>query len=92
LQVSEVLGYLLYNYILWKNLDGQYMASRISKLINKQTEKLKMLLSGYNKVVSVDDCITWEDVTNLASPFWLKEENLESVVPKSIRLQAINML
>jgi len=59
---------------LWENLDGQYMASRISKFINKQTEKLKMLLSDYNKVVSVDDWITWEDVTNLAHHFGLKRK------------------
>ena len=74
------------------NLDGQYMASRISRLINKQTEKLKVLLNNYNKLVGADDCITWEDVTNLESSFWLQDDNLQSVVPKSIRLQAINLL
>ena len=67
------------------------MASRISRLINKQTEKLKALLSEYNKLVSADDCIAWEDVTNLASSFWLQDDNLQSVVPRSIQLQAINL-
>lgn len=46
-------------------VDGQYMASRISKLVNKQTDRLKKLISDYNKIASASNSVTWEEVTNL---------------------------
>ena len=73
-------------------VDGQYTASRISKLINKQTDKLKKLISDYNKGIRASNVVTWEHVTNLESSFWINANDVEPVIPRPLKLQAINTL
>ena len=73
-------------------VDGQYMASRISKLINKQTDRLKKLISDYNKITRASNSVTWEEVTNLESSFWINTNDVEPVIPRPLKLQAINTL
>lgn len=70
-------------------LDGQYMASRISKGIQRETQKLKRLLHNYNQLVSKH--LSWKDVTDLSSTIWNPiDSNDSSLPPRSIRLAAIN--
>ena len=73
-------------------IDGQYMASRISRLINKQTDRLKKLMSAYNKAAEASNSVTWEVVTNLESSFWVNANDAEPVIPRPLQLQAINTL
>ena len=47
------------------------MASRIAKHITKQTENLKRLLNSYNKIVGQDNAVSFDEITNLGSSFWL---------------------
>ena len=73
-------------------IDGQYMASRISRLITKQTDRLKKLISAYNKAAEASNSVTWEEVTNLESSFWVNVNDAEPVIPRPLKLQAINTL
>ena len=70
-------------------IDGQYMASRISRLINKQTDRLKKLISAS---AEASNSVTWEEVTNLESSFWVNANDAEPVIPRPLKLQAINTL
>lgn len=75
--------------------DGQYMATRISRAIQKETQKLSKLLAQYNSFDGRDhDEVTWSQVTDLSSSIWaddgIETENQE--VPRNIRLTAINAL
>ena len=72
-------------------LDGLYMASRIAKQITKQTGNLKKLLVAYNEVAG-SDTVSWDQVTNLESSFWLSADQQEPLIPRSLRLQAITLL
>jgi len=69
--------------------DGQYMASRISRGIQQETQKLKTLLHKYNLLVS--DHLSWKDVTDLSSSIWnpTDDDNI-TLPPRSIRLAAID--
>jgi len=75
-----ILTYLVY-------IDGQYMASRISRSITKQTasidERVQYSSSGQ---------VSWEQVTDLSSSFWFGNDNSELAIPRTVRLQAINSL
>ena len=69
--------------------DGQYMASRISRGIQRETQKLKRLLHNYNQLVS--EQLSWKDVTDLSSSIWNPtDDNNISLPPRSIRLAAID--
>ena len=69
--------------------DGQYMASRISRGIQRETQKLKRLLHNYNQLVS--EQLSWKDVTDLSSSIWNPTDgNNISLPPRSIRLAAID--
>ena len=73
--------------------EGHNMASRLSRSISAESKKLKSLLAEYNSIVSPEDQLSWEDVTNMSSSIWLtplQEDNLP--VPRSVRLAAIDAL
>ena len=78
------------HYSVLHNLsDGQYMASRISRGIQRETQKLKKLLHKYNQLVS--DHLSWKDVTDLSSSTWNPADgNNITLPPRSIRLAAID--
>ena len=81
------------HYSMLRNLsDGQYMAimaSRISRSIQRKTQKLKRLLHKYNQLVS--DHLSWKDVTDLSSSTWNPADgNNITLPPRSIRLAAID--
>jgi len=67
------------------------MASRISKQITKQTGQLKKLMVAYNELAATCnfDAVSWDEVTNLESSFWLSADQQEPLIPRSLRLQAI---
>ena len=70
--------------------DGQYLASRLSQSITKETSKLKNLLSQYHNLVPEDERLEWADVTNLSSDFWYRDTFQHSIqVPRQIKLKAI---
>lgn len=61
------------------------MASRLSRSISTESKKLRSLLVEYNSIVSPEDQLSWEDVTNMSSTIWLtpiQEDNLP--VPRSV--------
>lgn len=65
------------------------MASRISRGIQWETQKLKRLLHNYNQLVS--EQLSWKDVTDLSSSIWNPTDgNNISLPPRSIRLAAID--
>ena len=65
------------------------MASRISRGIQWETQKLKRLLHNYNQLVS--EQFSWKDVTDLSSSIWNPSDgNNISLPPRSIRLAAID--
>ncbi len=74
-------------------IDGQYLASRLSKTINSLSSKLKQLLKDYNSFpsVSVTDSWSWSGIItnfrnfNLIEDFGTNNEN----IPKKIQLDAI---
>ena len=69
------------------------MASRLSRSISAESKKLRSLLAEYNSIVSAEDQLSWEDVTNMSLSIWLTplhEDNLP--VPRSVRLAAIDAL
>lgn len=68
------------------------MASRISRSITKQTAKMKALMNEFNTLVPANENISWEQVTDLSSSFWLGNDNSELAIPRTVRLQAINSL
>jgi len=68
------------------------MASRIAKQITKQTGQLKKLMIAYNEVAGNCDAVSWDEVTNLESSFWLSADQQEPLIPRPLRLQAIALL
>jgi len=48
-----ILTYLVY-------IDGQYMASRISRSITKQTAKMKALMNEFHTLVPANENVSWE--------------------------------
>lgn len=75
--------------------EGHSMATRLCRLITTDSKKLRSLLIEYNSVVTPEEQLSWEDVTNLSSSVWLSplpddESYLE--VPRSVRINAINAL
>ena len=87
LQHTVLLCYVIF-YVC--NLtDGQYMASRISKGIQRETQQLKRLLTNYNQLVPKH--LSWKDATDLSSSIWNPiDSNDTSLPPRSIRLAAID--
>jgi len=75
---------------IFYNADGQYMASRISRFITKQTAKLKALMNKFNAIIPANESVSWEQITDLSSSFWLGKDGIEGDVHRSVRLQAIN--
>ena len=51
--------------------EGHSMATRLCRLITTDTKKLRSLLIEYNSVVTPEQQLSWEDVTNLSSSVWL---------------------
>lgn len=70
------------------------MASRLSRSITADSKKLRSVLTEYNNVVSLEEQLSWEDVTNLTSSVRLSPLPGDSCpqVPRSIRISAINAL
>jgi len=66
-------------------IDGQFMASRISKQITKQTGQLKKLMVTYNELAATCNCdaVSWDEVTILESSFWLSADQQEPLIPRS---------
>lgn len=74
------------------HIDGQYLASRLSKSIVKESESLKQLIKEYNKLVSPDEHLLWADVTDLSSSLYQQSFDPsaeESMVPRSVKIEAI---
>ena len=63
--VNDVCVYVISFAII---IDGQYIASRLSKLISKSSAQLKSLLSQYNSLGF--GSIKWEEATDLGSSIW----------------------
>ena len=71
-------------------IDGQYLASRLSKTITKESDALKKLLKEYNELVQESEKLTWTEVTDLSSSIYsISHEDSISMVPRSVRLEAI---
>ena len=77
-------------YILF-TVEGHYMASRLSRSITTQSRKLRLLLTEYNATVSSVEQLSWDDVTNLTSSLWLTSHENDFLVPRSVRITAINI-
>lgn len=73
-------------------VEGHYMASRLSRSITTQSRKLRLLLTEYNATVSSVEQLSWDDVTNLTSSLWLTSHENDFLVPRSVRITAINIL
>lgn len=74
---------------MYFSIDGQYLASRLSKSITNASSKLKTLLTEYNSFNI--HTLKWEDVINLSSHVWYEgvlSDDCEGV-PNSIKLKAI---
>ena len=72
-------------------LDGQYLASRLSRSITKESSKLKELIKEYNKLVP-ERQLDWANVVSLS----LDEEltidrhlETEQTVPRTVRIECI---
>lgn len=78
--------------LIFINADGQYMASRISKAITKETRKLRRLLTEFNSNMVPSEQLEWEDVCSPTASIWFQLEQLDLPVPKPVRLSAINAL
>ena len=50
-----------YNYA-----DGQYLASRLSKSITRESTRLKGLVTSYNGLAMESERLSWHDITELA--------------------------
>ena len=70
------------------------MASRLSKAITAElSKKMKSLLLEYNSIVSLEDRLSWEDVTDLSSLIWrASRQDNGLLVPRSVQLAAIDAL
>ena len=46
---------------------------------------------AYNELAATCnfDAVSWDEVTNLESSFWLSADQQEPLIPRSLRLQAI---
>ena len=71
-------------------IDGQYLASRLSKSITQQSSQIKGLLRKFNSLWP-SEMLTWADVTDVASSRWLGGGILQVDVhvSKQIKLDAI---
>ena len=72
-------------------IDGQYLASRLSQSISKESAKLRDLITGYNNLVVENEKLMWADVSNLSSVLWESEvlSTLNSDIPAQVKLEAI---
>ena len=81
-----------YYHVFVIPLDGQYLASRLSKSISSQSSLLKRLLVQYNSLPSVasEGKVTWAEATNLLPVQWLGR-GLECGVhvPKKVKFDAM---
>ena len=75
-----------YNYA-----DGQYLASRLSKSITRESTRLKGLVTSYNGLAMESERLSWHDVTDLSSSLWsrgvLRADH--GLIPKSIKLDSV---
>ena len=74
------------------------MAARVSKAIQRETQKLSKLLAQYNSLRGPDhEEVAWSQVTDLSSSLWSDNQiepynHNDTEVPRHIRLAAINAL
>ena len=73
-------------------IEGHNMASRLSRSITTETKKLKDILREFNSVVTPEEQLSWEEVTNLTSSVWLPPLPASDPVPRSVRISMINAL
>ena len=71
----------------YNNADGQYLASKLSKSITKQSSQLKQLLKKFISLHNAD-VLTWADATDLSSSQWCGGA-FDHHVPKKLQLNAI---
>ena len=71
-------------------VDGQYLASRLSKSITRESTRLKQHLSSYNSLADESDQLSWHEITDLSS-LTSAQRVLQSDggVPKSVKLDSI---
>ena len=71
--------------------DGQYLASRLSQSISKESAKLKDLIAGYNNMVVENEKLKWVDVSNLSSVLWESGvlSSFDNDIPAQVKLEAI---
>ena len=81
--------FVLNIFTLLSTADGQYMASRIARAIQRETSTLKKLLTSYNQLVSMNQQLSWSQLTDLSSPVWTRQDQSEIDVPRSVQLSAI---
>lgn len=87
-----IILWLINHLYILLTVEGHYMASRLSRSITTQSRKLRLLLTEYNATVSSVEQLSWEDVTNLTSSLWLTSHENDFLVPRSVRITAINIL
>ena len=77
--------------------EGHDLASRLSKVIQRETEAVKSALAEFNSatpptLLLLSDppaAVSWTDITDTTSAFWMSEIPGPSVVPAPVRRQSI---
>lgn len=71
--------------------EGHYMASRLSKAITKESEKINMIINDYNLLVPPSEYLLWERVTDLtrSSLTATSDSQSNAGIPRSVRMEAI---
>ncbi len=67
------------------------MASRISKAITKESEKLKTTITEYNSLVSPTEKLSWEQVTDLSLSL-VHTPSEDAAIPRCVRMEAIGAI
>ena len=78
-----------YNYT-----DGQYLASRLSKSITRESTRLKGLVTSYNGLAMESERLSWHDVTDLSFSLWFRGVLWadHGLLPKGIKLDSVAAL
>ena len=81
---------MIMNFVYsWSVSDGQYLALRLSKIINQESAKLKELIQQFNSLPGSTVKLCWNDVTDLSSFVHSPELDPDIGIPRKIRLSAI---